>query len=204
MDALADGYRRFRAVGWPAHRARFEALAAGQSPQKLVIACSDSRVDPQMIFDAAPGELFVIRNVANLVPRYAPDSAYHGTSAAIEFAIKALGVRDIVVMGHGGCGGCRALIEPPDAPVGDFVVPWMALAAPARERALASGLAGAALHRACEHEVVKVSLENLLSFPWLRAATASGHSRLHGYWFDIASGELMRLGDDGAFAAVPV
>ncbi|MFC7540562.1 carbonic anhydrase [Siccirubricoccus deserti] len=118
MDALIDGYRRFRAETWPQQRARFEALAAeGQSPQTMVIACSDSRVDPQMIFSAAPGELFVVRNVANLVPPYMPDAAFHGTSAALEFAVRVLRVRQVVVLGHAQCGGVRALLEgaPPEA-----------------------------------------------------------------------------------------
>src|SRR3712207_9118942 len=104
MERLIDGYRRFRAEAWRRHRDLFEALASrGQSPRALVIACSDSRVDPQMIFGAAPGELFVIRNVANLVPPYAPDADYHGTSAAVEFAVRALVVRDVIVLGHADC-----------------------------------------------------------------------------------------------------
>lgn len=198
MDRLVEGYRRFRATSWPEHRDRFEALAAqGQRPHALVVACSDSRVDPQMIFNAAPGELFVIRNVANLVPPYAPDTAYHGTSAALEFGVRALGVERIVVMGHGLCGGCRALLDPPPAPVDDFVLPWVSMAAGARERALATGLEGEDLLRACEHEVVKLSLGNLRSFPWIREAVDGGRLRLEGCWFNVMRGELARLGPGG-------
>ena len=119
MDELIDGYRRFRRETWPQGEARFGVVAReGQRPRTLVIAVLDSRVDPQMIFGAAPGELFVVRNVANLVPPYAPDAAYHGTSAAIEFAVRGLEVEQVVVLGHAQCGGIRALLEgtPAEAP----------------------------------------------------------------------------------------
>lgn len=112
MDRLLEGYRRFRAEVWPAERARYEALARkGQRPETLVIACSDSRVDPQTVFGAAPGDLFVVRNVAGLVPSYHPDAGYHGTSAALEFAVRVLGVARIVVLGHAQCGGIQAMVE---------------------------------------------------------------------------------------------
>jgi len=204
MDRLIEGYRRFRAEVWPRERSRFEALAAlGQRPRALVIACSDSRVDPQMIFNAAPGELFVIRNVANLVPPCAPDAAYHGTSAALEFAVRVLAVRDIVVVGHALCGGVRALLEgaPPEA--GDFVAPWMRIARAARERTLACEPAEAR-QEACEHEVVRLSLANLMTFPWVREAVEAGRLRLHGLHFDIRSGILVALRADGGASAVPV
>ena len=198
MTGLIDGYRRFRATDWRKHRTRFEELAeGGQSPRALVIACSDSRVDPQMIFHAAPGELFVVRNVANLVPPYAPNSDYHGTSAALEFAVRSLGVQEVVVMGHNRCGGIAALLRGPTPETGDFVGPWMQIAASARDRALAQAPALAeadrseALHRLCEHEGVRVSLANLMTFPWLRARVEAGNLTLHGYHFDIRSGDLV-------------
>ena len=125
MDPLIEGYRKFRAETWPAERARYEALAHwGQSPETMVIACSDSRVDPQTVFGAVPGELFVVRNVAALVPPYSPDPGYHGTSAALEFAVKVLKVARIVVLGHGQCGGVRAMEygAPPQAR--DFIASW--------------------------------------------------------------------------------
>lgn len=198
MDKLIEGYRRFRAGAWPEHRDRFETLAAeGQRPHAMVVACSDSRVDPQMIFNAAPGELFVIRNVANLVPPYAPDHRAHGTSAALEFGVRALEVPRIVVMGHGLCGGCGALLEPPAAPVGDFVLPWVEMADSARQKALASGLEGEDLRRACEHEVVRLSLANLMSFPWVRQAVEDRRLILEGCWFNVMRGELTRLGPEG-------
>jgi len=202
MDRLIEGYRRFRASGWPERRAVFERLAeGGQRPRALVIACSDSRVDPTMIFDAGPGELFVVRNVANLVPPYAPDARHHSTSAAIEFAVKGLKVQHVVVMGHALCGGVDALLNGVPEGLSDFVGTWIAIAAPARERAAACR-DPAARQEACERETVKVSLDNLRSFPWVSTAIAEGRLALHGCRFDIRTGILERLAEDGAFQAV--
>ena len=198
MDQLIEGYRRFRASRWPEERERFERLSRqGQRPRAMVIACSDSRVDPQMIFGAGPGELFVVRNVANLVPPFAPDSASHGTSAALEFAVRALAVRDIVVLGHAQCGGVEALLEGAPAAVSDFVPTWMAIAEPARRAALQHPVAER--RTVCEHETVRVSLANLLTFPWIREAVEAGRLGLHGYFFSVATGVLERLDADGAF-----
>src|SRR5215471_19680341 len=133
---LLDGYRTFASQRLPTEQSRYRELSErGQSPQTMVIGCCDSRVSPEAIFDAGPGELFVVRNVANLVPPYAPDGAYHGVSAALEFAVGALRVKHIVVLGHAGCGGVRAFAErsPPLSP-GDFIGKWMSLIAPAAER----------------------------------------------------------------------
>src|SRR5687768_7785954 len=134
MDPLLDGYRRFRTDVWPAERARYEALAQrGQKPAALVVACSDSRVDPATVFGASPGELFTVRNVAGLVPPFSPDAGYHGTSAALEYGVRVLKVSRIVVLGHAQCGGVRAMVEgAPEAR--DFVEPWMAIAAPVLRR----------------------------------------------------------------------
>ena len=138
MQKLFDGYARFRSSQWPERRKTFEGLAdAGQSPQTMVIACSDSRVDPTMIFDAEPGELFILRNVANLVPPYEPDTAFHATSAALEYAVRVLEVTDLIVMGHAMCGGIRVLLDGPPAQGGDFLVPWMRIAESAKFRVLA-------------------------------------------------------------------
>lgn len=203
MDELIRGYRRFRSEHWPPQRERFEHLAArGQQPHTMVITCSDSRVDPSMIFDAGPGEMFIVRNVANLVPPYAPDSAYHGTSAALEFGVRALQVSHLVVLGHAQCGGVRALLEGTPPTVSDFVGQWMQIAEPARQRVMACGH----VHDrqlACEHEVVRLSLDNLKTFWWVREALEAGRLRLHGCYFGIRSGELEVLGPDGQFAPVP-
>jgi carbonic anhydrase len=201
MERLIEGYRRFRATQWPERRASFEALAQhGQSPRAMVIACSDSRVDPAMIFASGPGELFVIRNVANLVPPYAPDGEPHATSAALEFAIRILEVPDLIVMGHAMCGGIRALLEGSPPPVGDFLGPWMRIAEPAKRRALACTTADR--QTACEEEAVKVSVENLLTFPWIAERVNSARLGLHGAIFDIRSGFLSVLQADGKFALV--
>jgi carbonic anhydrase len=202
MDDLIKGYRRFRAGTWRTERSRFEELSRlGQRPRALVIACSDSRTDPQMVFNARPGELFVIRNIANLVPPYAPDRQPQGISSAVEFATRVLRVRDIIVLGHAMCGGIHALLQgaPPEA--SDFLGQWVRIAEPARERAM---LAPPDLrHDVCEHESVKLSLRNLLTFPWIEAAVAAGDLKLHGCFFDIRSGILERLGEDHIFHPIP-
>ncbi len=198
MKHLIHGYREFRVGAWPRRRALFEELAAqGQKPHTMVIACSDSRVDPTMIFNVGPGEFFVVRNVANLVPPYQPDSEFHGTSAALEFGVTVLEVEDLIVLGHGMCGGIRALLDPSLAPP-DFVGPWMSIAARARDRVLACNPVDPQTE--CEHEAVKVSLENLRTFPWIVAREADRRLKLHGASFDIRTGVLEVLGPDGNFA----
>lgn len=201
MDRLIEGYRRFRVSQWPERRATFEVLAReGQSPRALVIACSDSRVDPSMIFSAGPGELFIIRNVANLVPPYGPDDEPHATSAALEFAVRSLEVRDIVVMGHAMCGGIRALLE--GAPTGhsDFLGPWMHIAEPARQKVMTCEPAERQV--ACEHEAVKLSLGNLMTFPWIAERVRDGRVHLHGAMFGVESGVLSILDAGGRFVPV--
>jgi carbonic anhydrase len=199
MGPLLAGYRRFREKGWPEQRPVFESLAdTGQRPKVLVISCVDSRVDPAVIFDAAPGEMLTVRNVANLVPPYAPDIAYHGTSAALEFGVRVLAVAHVVVLGHELCGGVNALLEGAPDTARDFVAPWMSMAESARERALRCASPGER-QQCCEQDVIKVSLGNLMSFPWIAAPVASGRLALHGAWFSIRTGELMVLRSDGSF-----
>jgi len=201
MQKLLDGYQRFRATGWPEKRREFESLAEnGQSPRALVVACIDSRVDPAMIFDAAPGEMLTVRNVASLVPPYAPDAAYHGTSAALEFGVRVLEVSDLIVLGHGLCGGVQTLLEGTPDKASEFVAPWMSIAQPACARAMRFP-PGEGRRLVCEHEVIKVSLNNLMTFPWIAERVAAGKLELHGAWFDIRIGALMILQPDGAFAA---
>ena len=159
MDPLIEGYRKFRAETWPAERARYEALAHwGQSPETMVIACSDSRVDPQTVFGAVPGELFVVRNVAALVPPYEPDARYHGTSAALEFGVKVLKVARLVVLGHGQCGGVRAMAYGPPPQARDFIASWVEIGKPALA---AAGEAEEGRLGLIEAEVVRLSLKNL-------------------------------------------
>jgi carbonic anhydrase len=199
MDQLLDGYRRFRYEVWPEERARYERLAKfGQSPETLVVACCDSRVDPQTVFGAVAGELFVVRNIAGVVPPYQPDQHYHGTSAALEFGVRVIKVKRVVVLGHAQCGGVAALVDgvPPEAQ--DFVSVWMELLEPARARVAAHD---AHHHDEFEKEVVKLSLENLRTFPWIAERVAAGTLELAGFRFDIHTGVLMRL-VDGGFEAV--
>jgi carbonic anhydrase len=201
MDRLIAGYRRFRAEVWPVERARYEALAKwGQRPETLIVACSDSRVDPQTVFGAVPGELFVIRNVAGLVPPYRPDAQAHGSSAALEYGVRVLKVARIVVLGHARCGGVRAMVEGAPAEAQDFVEPWMAIAKSALAPIPAQGATDEVLCH-YEAEIVRLSLANLMTFPWIAAEVAAGRLALHGFSFDVHTGVLSRL-EEGRFAAV--
>ncbi len=198
MDRLIEGFRRFRETYFEDNRALFSALASGgQQPRVLLIGCCDSRVDPGLIFGAQPGEMFVLRNVANLVPPFETGGTYHGTSAAIEFAVRSLEVEHVVVLGHAGCGGVRALVEGGSAEGTDFLRPWMDIARTARDRALALTLSAGepieAARRIAEQETVAISLANLMTFPWLRERVGDGRLTLHGWYFDVEHGDLFRL-----------
>jgi len=190
---LINGYNAFRAGRLKAEQNRYRELAeSGQSPQVMVIGCSDSRVSPEVIFDARPGELFVVRNVANLVPPYAPDGAYHGVSAALEFATGALKVRHIVVLGHAQCGGVQAFAEP-SAPISttDFIGKWMTLMAPAADKVGARGdLPRADYLERMEKASIANSLANLLTFPRVQYLVGAGELSLHGAYFGVATGQL--------------
>ena len=196
MDPLIEGYRRFREQVWPAERARYEALAHwGQSPDTMIIACSDSRVDPQTIFGAVPGEMFVLRNVAALVPPYQPDSGgYHGSSAALEFGVRVLKVSTIVVLGHAQCGGVKAMTLGAPRQARDFVASWVEIGRPA----LSEAGSGPDRFDRIETGVVRVSLANLMSFPWIADGVAAGHLTLQGFLFDIHTGILSRVLAEGA------
>jgi carbonic anhydrase len=201
MDELIAGYRRFRTERWPHERARYETLARrGQSPHSLIISCSDSRVDPQTVFSAAPGEIFVVRNVAGLVPPYEPDERLHGTSAAIEYAVRVLKVARVVVLGHGNCGGVRAMIDGVPKEAGDFVENWMKIAQPALERVREHHERDADHHHGpedhvaeVEAEVTKLTLENLGTFPWIGEAAKAGRLGLHAFRFEVLTGSLSVL-----------
>jgi len=198
-DLLTQGYRRFRQNRWPTERAEYEALAAnGQKPHTLVVACSDSRADPALIFDTAPGELFVVRNVANLVPPYEPDGKLHGVSAALEFGVNVLKVGHIVVMGHAACGGVNAMRKGAPVNCQDFVAPWVAQGVPAVSAAL-EGVSDAEAETVAEEAVVRLSLEHLRTFPWIAEKEAAGELRLSGLHFGIAAGLLTKLTGAGRF-----
>jgi carbonic anhydrase len=203
---LAEGYRAFRAGRLILEQSRYRELAAeGQKPEIMVIGCCDSRVSPEVIFDAHPGELFVVRNVANLVPPYTPDGGRHGVSAALEYAVQALKVRHIVVLGHAQCGGVRAFAED-SAPLspGDFIGQWMTLLSPVadalgprKDMPLADYLTR------LEQASLAQTLNNLLTFPYIRSGVEKGSLRMHAAYFGVATGTLSVLDQaTGEFRAV--
>jgi len=192
-ERLTSGYRSFLGERFQRERSRYEALAEGQRPEIMIIGCCDSRVSPEVIFDASPGEMFVVRNVANLVPPYEPGGEYHGTSAALEFAVQALKVKHIVVLGHARCGGIRAFADPGDEPLspGDFIGKWMTLVAPAAEQAGARGSNLAEYLTRLELAAIGHSISNLMTFPCIRTLVERGKLQLHGAYFGVADGVLL-------------
>jgi carbonic anhydrase len=191
-ERLTEGYRSFLGDRFQREQRRYEALASGQSPEIMVISCCDSRVSPEVVFDASPGELFVVRNVANLVPPFETGGEYHGTSAALEFAVQALKVKHIVVLGHARCGGIRAFADPaePLSP-GDFIGRWMNLVAPAAEKIGPRQGDLSAYVQKLELAAIENSLSNLMTFPCIRILVERGKLQLHGAYFGIATGVLM-------------
>jgi carbonic anhydrase len=190
---LIEGYNAFLTQRLPQEQSRYRQLAEqGQAPEIMVIGCCDSRCAPELIFDAGPGEVFVSRNIANLVPPYTPDSAQRSMSAALEFAVQALKVKHIVVLAHAQCGGIRAYAEEaaPLSP-GDFIGNWMAMIAPA---AKAVGPRGERSFNeyltALEQQSALTTLDNLMTFPWVKARTESGKLKLHAAYFGVATGDL--------------
>lgn len=200
---LVDGYRRFRTADYRRQHERWAQLAEGQNPGVMVIACSDSRVEPAQIFDSLPGEIFVVRNVANLVPPFENDGGRHGVSAALEFAVTKLEVAEIVVLGHGMCGGAHAALTEmfQDSPPGDggFVHAWVSLLDEARERVKARFGDGPQASREMELETVRTSIANLRTFPFIPTREAAGTLTIHGAYFAISDGVLHLMDEDGAF-----
>ncbi len=202
IPELLDGYKAFRNGAFAEKAELYHELGKGQDPDIMIIGCADSRAEPAEIFNAAPGQLFVVRNVANLVPPYEETDGLHGVSAALEFAVTALKVKHIVVMGHGSCGGVSAsLSAADDKPVGRFIAPWVKLLDEARDKVLATGADDP--QTALEHAGVEVSLSNLMTFPFVQDAVAKNQLELHGAWFAIGLGELhWRNASSGIFEAV--
>lgn len=205
-DYLLEGYRRFRRGRFADEATRFRNLAAGEQPSTMVIGCADSRVDPAIIFGSGPGELYVVRNVAALVPPFEMGGGYHGTSTALEFAVTSLKVKHIVVMGHGQCCGIAAALAAVDErPAGQFIGPWMSLLDDVRDRLIEITATSPASVRqkALERMAVQQSLANLLTFPFIEAAVDIGTLNLEGAWFSIGDGELHWLDwDRGVFELV--
>ncbi|QKG71609.1 carbonic anhydrase [Erythrobacter mangrovi] len=201
FDEMIDGYARFRTGAWQNQHERWEQLKEGQSPQVMVIACSDSRVDPAQIFDVDPGEIFVVRNVAALVPPYETTPGRHGVSAALEFAVQFLRVREVVVMGHGMCGGCQAALTQDlhgnELGEGGFVAHWIDMLDGVREPIATNlGTEGRDAERAMEMAAVKVSLANLRTFPCVQEKEKRGSLTLRGAYFAISDGVLHLLDEE--------
>ena len=194
VDKLMMGYHRYRDGSYRESQPLIEDLVTrGQHPDVAVVACSDSRVDPAILFQADPGDLFMVRNVANLVPPMEEEGTYHGTSAALEFAVLGLGVKHIIVLGHAHCGGIKMMMEPqPYDSAFKYVPSWVSMLSAAHRRVLAtmSKAGPEACTRACEQNAVLVSLENLTTFPWVRERVEAGSLQLHGWYVDIAVPEL--------------
>jgi carbonic anhydrase len=198
-DFLIDGYRNFTSERLPTEQSRYRELAErGQSPQVMVIGCCDSRVSPEVIFDAGPGELFVVRNVANLVPVYQPDGGAHGVSAALEYAVQVLKVKHIVVLGHAQCGGIRAFVDKAEPlSEGDFIGRWMSMFVKPGETVEIRN------HESMQDFVTRIekaavfrSLENLGTFPFVQVAVERGDLAVHGAYFGVAEGSLSVLDPD--------
>ena len=193
LGKLTRGFLAFRDRTFLPQRAHFAQLAQRQQPRVMMIACSDSRVDPAILTNADPGDLFMVRNVANLVPPCQLDQAQHGISAALEYGVKALGVEHIIVFGHVDCGGIQALLTgDPALDEHSFIHRWLQIAAEARGRTLliARDRPLEDQLRILEQEAIKTSLANLLTFPWIEERVAGGRLRLHGWSFDIEQGEI--------------
>ncbi len=192
--ALLTGYKQFKQGSFADQRDRYRALGElGQTPATMMIACCDSRAAPEIVFNTSPGEIFVVRNVANLVPPYRPDGEYHATSAALEFAVQSLKVKNIVVLGHGRCGGIKAALDPASEPLspGDFIGRWMDLLTPAANAVNANDwMTSGERQTALERISIRHSVENLRTFPCVSILEDKGKLTLHGAWFDISTGEL--------------
>jgi len=208
QSALTQGYLRFREKSWHPQRDRWMQLKEGQAPKVMVIACSDSRVDPSQIFDVDPGEIFVVRNVAAMVPPFETTPGHHGVSAALEFAVQVLEVEEVLVLGHGMCGGCKAALTQSmhgaEPGRGGFIADWIELLDDARDEvAHKHGTETREAEREMELAAVRVSIENLRTFPCVNAKEAKGTLRLRGAFFAISDGILHWL-DEGSGKFNPV
>ena len=200
IDQLISGYKLFR-QDYYLERPEFykDLVKNGQSPETMIIACSDSRVSPSIMSKADPGEIFMVRNVANLIPPYDKDSIHHGTNACIEFAVRDLGVSNIIVLGHSHCGGIKRLCDRSENEVKrEFIDSWMSIA----QRALDTNLEGDDKYRYVERRAIEISLENLLTFPWLKKKCEDGDLELHGCLFDLESGKLFTRGVDNDWTTI--
>lgn len=207
VRALIEGYKRFYKNYFTSGDKTYSELADGQSPKTLILTCSDSRVDPSILTDCGPGDIFVIRNVANIVPPYEQSEGLHGVSAALEFGITVLGVKHVVVMGHSRCAGVDALVKGNVSETTDFIGDWVECARPARTKALElyKGDDHKELRRCCAQENVLLSVERLATFPWIKSRIEEGKLKLHGWYFSVNTGRLAEYSkDENKFVNVPV
>jgi len=208
LKQLIEGYRRFRETDWARERERWSELAEGQSPRVMILSCADSRVDPAQIFGARPGEIFVVRNIAGLAPPYETSRGFHGVSAALEFAVSQLEVGEILVMGHGLCGGCAAALtgqfDDTEPGEGHFIADWVRMLHGAADKVRSRhGELGPDAFTEMEREAVKVSLANLRTFPWIAQREHAEKLKLHGAHFSVAEGRLYMLDEaEGDFRPV--
>jgi carbonic anhydrase len=193
IQKFIAGFRDFQEDYFHEDRELFNCLKKGQRPKVVLIGCSDSRVDPSLMVRSEPGDLFIVRNVANLVPPCEHDQSYHGVSAALEYAVCHLEVEHIIVLGHSNCGGIRSLMEGiPSDKNNEYISKWVSIAERAKQQVLDSFQNASPVQqaKACEHASILVSLENLLTFPWVKERVDAGRLELHGWYFDIESGNL--------------
>lgn len=202
-DKLLEGYQRFKAGYFAENRDELRKLAESQSPDYALITCCDSRMDPSLIFDTSPGDLFVIRNVANLVPPYELEGSYHGTSAALEFAVTALEVPEIIVLGHSRCGGIRSLVMDRDRMQQDsFISKWMSIVGPVADLADRNKLDDLQTFNTCEQAAVGFSLRNLMTYPWIRSRVEAGKLSLKGWHYNIFTGALKQIHDQDTISTI--
>lgn len=203
INGFISGFKRFQDNWLGSDKTLFDSLRKGQSPKAMLIGCSDSRVDPAILTDCAPGDLFIVRNVANLVPPCAPDTGQHGVSAALEYAVCHLEVEHIIVMGHSQCGGIKGLLEGIcDCPDHSFIGNWVGIASAAKQQVLAElpDKPAEVQSYACEKAAILLSLDNLMTFPWIKQRVDDGQLALHGWYFDLQAGTLAGYSpNSGAF-----
>lgn len=202
-EKLLAGYQRFKNGYFAENREKLRNLAEQQQPHYALITCCDARMEPALIFDTEPGDLFVIRNVANLVPPYEIEGSYHGTSAALEYAVTVLEVSEIIVLGHTRCGGIRSLVmDSGKLPKDTFIAKWMSIVAPVTELADPESLDDPATFHRCEKAAVGYSLRNLMTFPWIRSRVEAGTLSLQGWHYNIVTGALKQIHDQDTISTL--
>lgn len=192
-ENLLAGFKGFQKEYFEGDNRLYASMKNGQPAKTLMIACCDSRVDPAILTGCNPGDLFIVRNVANLVPPCGDDGHYHGTSAALEFAVNSLNVENIIIMGHANCGGINALWEGDGGESSQFIQPWISIAQRAKDKVKleCNNLSPEKQLIACEQEAILVSLENLLSFSFIKERVELGVLSIHGWYFDIKGGDIL-------------